>query len=161
MTPLRRRMFEDTQSGGSPPVRRGGTSPRSVNSPSIATPVPIASARRVCAITSCTSPTRRKSPVRRPQSPYALAHDGGPVTSSSLQSTFRRALLQTGTAKRAHVLTGRETAQRLSSPVERLVGRHLRPDGTAYQPTGSRNPTSQWEPSQKGLFLDAPHRQSV
>ena len=34
-------------------------------------------------------------------------------------------------------------------------------DGTAHQSTGSRNPTSQWEPSQKGLFLDTPHRQSV
>jgi hypothetical protein len=58
-------------------------------------------------------------------------------------------------------LTGCETAQRLSSPVERLVGPHLPPDGTEHQPTASRNPTCQWEPSQKGLFLDAPHRHSV
>ncbi len=41
--------------------------------------------------------------------PHALAHDGGPVTRSSLQSAFRRALLRTGIAKRAHVHTLRHS----------------------------------------------------
>ncbi len=40
---------------------------------------------------------------------HALAHDGGPVTRSSLQSAFRRALLRTGIAKRAHVHTLRHS----------------------------------------------------
>jgi len=34
---------------------------------------------------------------------HALAHGGGPVTRSSLQSAFRRALQRSGIAKRAHV----------------------------------------------------------
>jgi len=34
---------------------------------------------------------------------YSLAHNGGPVTRSSLQSAFRRALHRSGIAKRAHV----------------------------------------------------------
>ncbi len=41
--------------------------------------------------------------------PHALAHSGGPVTRSSLQSAFRRALLRTGIAKRAHVHTLRHS----------------------------------------------------
>jgi len=41
--------------------------------------------------------------------PHALAHDGGPVTRSSLQSAFRRALRRTGIAKRAHVHTLRHS----------------------------------------------------
>ena len=41
--------------------------------------------------------------------PHALAHGGGPVTRSSLQSAFRRALLRTGIAKRAHVHTLRHS----------------------------------------------------
>jgi site-specific recombinase XerD len=41
--------------------------------------------------------------------PHALLHDGGPVTRSSLQSAFRRALLRTGIAKRAHVHTLRHS----------------------------------------------------
>ena len=40
---------------------------------------------------------------------HALAHEGGPVTRSSLQSAFRRALLRTGIAKRAHVHTLRHS----------------------------------------------------
>jgi len=40
---------------------------------------------------------------------HALAHDGGPVTRSSLQSAFRRALRRTGIAKRAHVHTLRHS----------------------------------------------------
>ncbi len=41
--------------------------------------------------------------------PHALAHGGGPVTRSSLQSAFRRALRRTGIAKRAHVHTLRHS----------------------------------------------------
>lgn len=40
---------------------------------------------------------------------HALAHGGGPVTRSSLQSAFRRALLRSGIAKRAHVHTLRHS----------------------------------------------------
>ena len=40
---------------------------------------------------------------------HALAHEGGPVTRSSLQSAFRRALRRTGIAKRAHVHTLRHS----------------------------------------------------
>ena len=40
---------------------------------------------------------------------HSLAHDGGPVTRSSLQSAFRRALRRTGIAKRAHVHTLRHS----------------------------------------------------
>lgn len=48
------------------------------------------------------------APTRRGL-PHALAHGGGPVTRSSLQSAFRRALLRTGIAKRAHVHTLRHS----------------------------------------------------
>lgn len=41
--------------------------------------------------------------------PHVLVHGGGPVTRSSLQSAFRRALLRTGIAKRAHVHTLRHS----------------------------------------------------
>ncbi len=40
---------------------------------------------------------------------HSLAHGGGPVTRSSLQSAFRRALRRTGIAKRAHVHTLRHS----------------------------------------------------
>ena len=40
---------------------------------------------------------------------YSLAHDGGPVTRSSLQSAFRAALKRSGLAKRAHVHTLRHS----------------------------------------------------
>jgi len=40
---------------------------------------------------------------------HSLAHGGGPVTRSSLQSAFRRALRRTGLAKRAHVHTLRHS----------------------------------------------------
>lgn len=40
---------------------------------------------------------------------HALAHGGGPVTRSSLQSAFRRALIRSGIAKRAHVHTLRHS----------------------------------------------------
>ncbi len=40
---------------------------------------------------------------------HSLAHDGGPVTRSSLQSAFRRALQHSGIAKRAHVHTLRHS----------------------------------------------------
>ncbi len=40
---------------------------------------------------------------------HSLAHDGGPVTRSSLQSAFRRAVQRTGSAKRAHVHTLRHS----------------------------------------------------
>lgn len=40
---------------------------------------------------------------------HSLAHHGGPVTRSSLQSAFRRALLKSGISKRAHVHTLRHS----------------------------------------------------
>lgn len=40
---------------------------------------------------------------------HSLAHDGGPVTRSSLQSAFRRAVQRSGIAKRAHVHTLRHS----------------------------------------------------
>jgi integrase/recombinase XerD len=40
---------------------------------------------------------------------HSLAHDGGPITRSSLQSAFRRAVQRTGIAKRAHVHTLRHS----------------------------------------------------
>jgi site-specific recombinase XerD len=40
---------------------------------------------------------------------HSLAHDGGPVTRSSLQSAFRRAWQHSGIAKRAHVHTLRHS----------------------------------------------------
>ena len=40
---------------------------------------------------------------------HSLAHDGGPVTRSSLQSAFRGALKRSGLAKRAHVHTLRHS----------------------------------------------------
>lgn len=40
---------------------------------------------------------------------HSLVHDGGPVTRSSLQSAFRRALQRSGIAKRAHVHTLRHS----------------------------------------------------
>ena len=40
---------------------------------------------------------------------HSLANNGGPVTRSSLQSAFRRALLKSGIAKRAHVHTLRHS----------------------------------------------------
>lgn len=40
---------------------------------------------------------------------HSLAHNGGPVTRSSLQSAFRRALRQSGIVKRAHVHTLRHS----------------------------------------------------
>ena len=40
---------------------------------------------------------------------HSLAHDGGPVTRSSLQSAFHRAVLRCGLAKRAHVHTLRHS----------------------------------------------------
>jgi len=40
---------------------------------------------------------------------HSLANNGGPVTRSSLQSAFRRALQRTGIAKRAHVHTLRHS----------------------------------------------------
>ncbi|HYN23708.1 MAG TPA: site-specific integrase, partial [Pyrinomonadaceae bacterium] len=40
---------------------------------------------------------------------HSLAHDGGPVTRSSLQSAFRAALKRSGSAKRAHVHTLRHS----------------------------------------------------
>jgi len=42
------------------------------------------------------------APTRRGLA-HSLAHDGGPVTRSSLQSAFRAALKRSGLAKRAHV----------------------------------------------------------
>jgi site-specific recombinase XerD len=40
---------------------------------------------------------------------HSLANNGGPVTRSSLQSAFRRALQKSGIAKRAHVHTLRHS----------------------------------------------------
>lgn len=48
------------------------------------------------------------APTRRGLA-HSLAHDGGPVTRSSLQSAFRRALRRSGIAKRAHVHTLRHS----------------------------------------------------
>jgi integrase/recombinase XerD len=42
--------------------------------------------------------------------PHSLAHHGGPVSRSSLQGAFRRALKQSGILKRAHVHTLRHYA---------------------------------------------------
>ncbi len=39
----------------------------------------------------------------------SLAHNGGPVTDSSVQSAFHRAVLKSGLAKRAHVHTLRHS----------------------------------------------------
>ena len=50
----------------------------------------------------CPAPTRRGLA-------HSLAHDGGPVTRSSLQSAFHRAVLRSGLAKRAHVHTLRHS----------------------------------------------------
>jgi site-specific recombinase XerD len=40
---------------------------------------------------------------------HSIAHDGGPVTRSSLQSAFRRAVIKSGISKRAHVHTLRHS----------------------------------------------------
>ena len=48
------------------------------------------------------------APTRRGLT-HSLTHDGGPVTRSSLQSAFRRALQRSGIAKRAHVHTLRHS----------------------------------------------------
>jgi len=48
------------------------------------------------------------APTRRGLA-HSLAHDGGPVTRSSLQSAFRRALQRSGVSKRAHVHTLRHS----------------------------------------------------
>ena len=48
------------------------------------------------------------APTRRGLT-HSLAHDGGPVTRSSLQGAFRRALQRSGIAKRAHVHTLRHS----------------------------------------------------
>src|SRR5207245_10810338 len=42
------------------------------------------------------------APTRRGLA-HSLAHDGGPVTRSSLQGAFRRAVLRSGVAKRAQL----------------------------------------------------------
>ena len=49
------------------------------------------------------------APTRRGLA-HSLAHNGGPVTRSSLQSAFRRAVLRSGIAKRAHVHTLRSVS---------------------------------------------------
>ncbi len=62
---------------------------------------------------------------------HSLAHDGGPVTRSSLQSAFRAALKRSGIAKRAHVHTLRHAASFLRHPFAgaginlRLIQDHL------------------------------------
>jgi integrase/recombinase XerD len=48
------------------------------------------------------------APTRRGLA-HSLAHDGGPVTRSSLQSAFHRAVLRSGIAKPAHVHTLRHS----------------------------------------------------
>ncbi len=48
------------------------------------------------------------APTRRGLA-HSLAHDGGPVTDSSLQSAFRRAVQASGVSKRAHVHTLRHS----------------------------------------------------
>ena len=48
------------------------------------------------------------APTRRGLA-HSLANNGGPVTRSSLQSAFRRAVLRSGIAKRAHVHTLRHS----------------------------------------------------
>src|SRR5712691_6920531 len=48
------------------------------------------------------------APTRRGLA-HSLANNGGPVTRSSLQSAFRRAVLRSGLAKRAHVHTLRHS----------------------------------------------------
>ena len=48
------------------------------------------------------------APTRRGLA-HSLANHGGPVTRSSLQSGFRRAVLRSGIAKRAHVHTLRHS----------------------------------------------------
>jgi integrase len=49
------------------------------------------------------------APTRRGLA-YSIAHDAGPITRSSLQSAFRRALLRSGIHKKAHVHTLRHNA---------------------------------------------------
>ena len=48
------------------------------------------------------------APTRRGLA-HSLAHNGGPVTDSSLQSAFHRAVLRSGIVKRAHVHTLRHS----------------------------------------------------
>jgi len=55
------------------------------------------------------------APTRRGLA-HSLTHDGGPVTRSSLQSAFHRAVLRSGIAKRAHVHTLRHYAASRTMP---------------------------------------------
>lgn len=48
------------------------------------------------------------APTRRGLA-HSLAHNGGPVTDSSLQSAFHRAVLRSGIVKRAHIHTLRHS----------------------------------------------------
>src|SRR5712691_2221483 len=72
-----------------------------------------------CRPRSCRGCARIGGPHRSPQwlfpAPtrrglrHSLTHNGGPVTDSSVQSAFHRAVLKTGLAKRAHVHTLRHS----------------------------------------------------
>jgi site-specific recombinase XerD len=55
------------------------------------------------------SPTWLFPALTRHGLPHSLAHDGGPVTRSSLQSAFRRAVQRSGITKAAHVHTLRHS----------------------------------------------------
>ena len=87
---------------------------RMINERDIGNPVP---GRSMCPRRRCCGPTG--SPIASPEwlfpAPtrrglkHSLANNGGPVTRSSLQSAFRRALKKSGIAKRAHVHTLRHS----------------------------------------------------
>ena len=73
---------------------------------------------------------------------HSLTHNGGPVTRSSLQSAFRRAVRKSGIAKRAHVHTLRHSyATHLHE-----AGVSLRIIGACARPRSTRISRARFEP---------------